>query len=72
MSIHCICTVTASRLTRINGGKPTSGVIKDVVMLAGFQELEVDFVADNPGRSLFHCHTQIHMDFGFMALFDYV
>jgi len=58
-------------LTRI-GGKPTSGVIKDVVMLGGFQELEVDFVADNPGPTLFHCHQQLHMDFGFMALFDYV
>lgn len=29
------------------------------------------FVADNPGRTLFHCHQQLHMDFGFMALFDY-
>jgi FtsP/CotA-like multicopper oxidase with cupredoxin domain len=58
-------------LTRI-GGKPTSGVIKDVVMLGGFQELEVDFVADNPGPTLFHCHQQLHMDFGFMALFDYL
>lgn len=53
------------------GGKPTAGVIKDVVMLGGFQEVEFDFVADNPGRTLFHCHQQLHMDFGFMALFDY-
>jgi len=58
-------------LTRV-AGKPTSGVIKDVVNLGSFQELEVDFVADNPGRTLFHCHQQLHMDFGFMALFDYV
>jgi FtsP/CotA-like multicopper oxidase with cupredoxin domain len=58
-------------LTRI-GGKQTAGVIKDVVMLGGFQELEIDFVADNPGLTLFHCHQQLHMDFGFMALFDYV
>ena len=57
-------------LARI-GGKPTAGVIKDVVMLGGFQELEFDFVADNPGLTLFHCHQQLHMDFGFMALFDY-
>jgi FtsP/CotA-like multicopper oxidase with cupredoxin domain len=57
-------------LTRI-GGKPTAGVIKDVVMLGGFQELEFDFVADNPGLTLFHCHQQLHMDFGFMALLDY-
>ena len=57
-------------LTRI-AGKPTAGVMKDVVMLGGFQELEFDFVADNPGMTLFHCHQQLHMDFGFMALFKY-
>jgi FtsP/CotA-like multicopper oxidase with cupredoxin domain len=57
-------------LTRV-GGRQTGGVLKDVVMLGGFQELEVDFVADNPGLTLFHCHQQLHMDFGFMALFQY-
>jgi FtsP/CotA-like multicopper oxidase with cupredoxin domain len=54
------------------GGKHTTGIMKDVAMLGGFQEMEVDFVADNPGLTLFHCHMQLHMDFGFMALFDYV
>jgi len=58
-------------ITKI-GGKHTSGVMKDVVMLGGFQEIEVDFIADNPGLTLFHCHMQLHMDFGFMALFDYI
>lgn len=58
-------------LTRI-AGKGTAGIMKDVVMLGGYQEIEVDFIADNPGRTLFHCHQQLHMDFGFMALFDYV
>jgi FtsP/CotA-like multicopper oxidase with cupredoxin domain len=53
------------------GGKPTAGVIKDVVMLGGFQEVEFDFVADNPGVALFHCHQQLHMDFGFMFLLNY-
>jgi FtsP/CotA-like multicopper oxidase with cupredoxin domain len=57
-------------LTRI-GAKSTAGVMKDVVMLGGFQELEFDFIADNPGLTLFHCHQQLHMDFGFMALFKY-
>jgi FtsP/CotA-like multicopper oxidase with cupredoxin domain len=57
-------------LTRV-GGKPTAGIMKDVVMLGGFQEVEFDFVADNPGPTLFHCHQQLHMDFGFMALFNY-
>jgi FtsP/CotA-like multicopper oxidase with cupredoxin domain len=53
-------------------GKPTAGVLKDVMMLGGYQEAEVDFMADNPGLTLFHCHQQLHMDFGFMTLFDYV
>jgi FtsP/CotA-like multicopper oxidase with cupredoxin domain len=57
-------------LTKV-AGKSTAGVIKDVVMLGGYQEVEVDFVADNPGLTLFHCHQQLHMDYGFMALFDY-
>jgi FtsP/CotA-like multicopper oxidase with cupredoxin domain len=53
-------------------GKSTAGVMKDVVMVGGYQEVEVDFTADNPGLTLFHCHQQLHMDFGFMTLFDYV
>lgn len=52
-------------------GTPTAGVMKDVVMLGGYQELSVEFVANNPGLTLFHCHQQLHMDFGFMTLFDY-
>ena len=58
-------------LTKL-AGKSTAGIFKDVVMLGGYQEVEIDFVADNPGLTLFHCHQQLHMDFGFMALFDYV
>jgi FtsP/CotA-like multicopper oxidase with cupredoxin domain len=53
-------------------GIPTAGILKDVVMVGGYQEAAVDFVADNPGLTLFHCHQQLHMDFGFMTLFDYV
>jgi len=58
-------------LTRL-AGKPTSGILKDVVMLGGCQEAEIEFIANNPGLTLFHCHQQLHMDFGFMTLFDYV
>jgi len=53
-------------------GIATAGVMKDVVMLGGYQEIAVDFVANNPGLTLFHCHQQLHMDFGFMTLLDYV
>ena len=35
------------------------------------ERLKVDVLADSPGPSLFHCHHQLHMDFGFMALFRY-
>ncbi len=55
-------------ITRI-AGQPTGGVIKDVAMLGGYQTMEVDFTATQPGLSLFHCHMQLHMDFGFMTLF---
>jgi FtsP/CotA-like multicopper oxidase with cupredoxin domain len=58
-------------VTRI-AGQPTAGLMKDVVMVGGYQEVEIDFVANNPGATLFHCHQQLHMDFGFMTLFDYV
>jgi FtsP/CotA-like multicopper oxidase with cupredoxin domain len=58
-------------LTKI-AGKPTAGLIKDVVMLGGYQEIEVDFTADKPGLTLFHCHMQLHMDYGFMGLFNCV
>jgi FtsP/CotA-like multicopper oxidase with cupredoxin domain len=58
-------------LTRL-GGKATAGIFKDVVMLGGYQEADIDFISDNPGLTLLHCHQQLHMDFGFMTLFDYV
>jgi FtsP/CotA-like multicopper oxidase with cupredoxin domain len=57
-------------LTKV-AGKPTSGVFKDVVVVPGWKEIEVELVAANPGPSLFHCHHQFHMDQGFMALLRY-
>jgi FtsP/CotA-like multicopper oxidase with cupredoxin domain len=45
--------------------------MKDVVMVGGYQEVEIDFTADNPGLTLFHCHQQMHMDYGFMAMVEY-
>lgn len=53
-------------------GKPTSGLKKDVISVARFSTAAVDFVADNPGLTLFHCHMQLHMDFGFMQLLEYM
>jgi len=47
------------------------GLIKDVVLVESKTEVEVEFTADNPGPTLFHCHQQNHMDEGFMMLFHY-
>jgi FtsP/CotA-like multicopper oxidase with cupredoxin domain len=52
-------------------GVPTSGVFKDVVVVPAKSVVEADFVADNPGKTLFHCHQQMHMDYGFMSLIEY-
>jgi FtsP/CotA-like multicopper oxidase with cupredoxin domain len=53
-------------------GKRMSGLHKDVLSLPTFATAEVEFVATSPGRALFHCHQQQHMDAGFMQLFDIV
>lgn len=54
------------------GGRPTAGIMKDVVTVPARKQVEVQLVADHPGLSLFHCHMQLHMDFGFMTLMKYV
>ncbi|MGA8658941.1 MAG: multicopper oxidase family protein [Chthoniobacterales bacterium] len=58
-------------ITKIHG-KETSGILKDTVLVQGFSRVDFDFLADNPGLTLFHCHQNLHMDFGFMRLFEYV
>jgi FtsP/CotA-like multicopper oxidase with cupredoxin domain len=45
--------------------------VEDVVNVPRRQTAEVEFVADNPGPSLLHCHMQEHQDFGIMALVQY-
>jgi len=57
-------------VTRI-GDQHLSGLMKDVVNVLPLQEVAVDFLADNPGDSLLHCHQQLHMDYGFMQLVKY-
>jgi FtsP/CotA-like multicopper oxidase with cupredoxin domain len=57
-------------LAEING-KKTAGILKDTVVVPYYGRAIVDFTADQPGLSLFHCHIQQHMDYGFKALFRY-
>jgi FtsP/CotA-like multicopper oxidase with cupredoxin domain len=53
------------------GDKKTSGVIKDTISMPRSPTAEVDFVADDPGPTFFHCHHQDHMDEGFAGLIVY-
>jgi FtsP/CotA-like multicopper oxidase with cupredoxin domain len=52
-------------------GVATAGIVKDVVVVPPRRQVDADFLADNPGPTLFHCHQQLHMDYGFMALVEY-
>jgi FtsP/CotA-like multicopper oxidase with cupredoxin domain len=54
------------------GDKATAGVMKDTVNMTRFSSVEIDFVADDPGPTLLHCHHQDHQDEGFMGLVTYL
>jgi FtsP/CotA-like multicopper oxidase with cupredoxin domain len=54
------------------GDKTSSGVMKDTINMPRFSTAEIDFIADDPGATLFHCHHQDHQDEGFMGLIRYV
>jgi len=49
---------------------------KDTVLIAPSGQAgdaySVQFVADNPGRWLYHCHEMMHMALGMMTTLDYV
>ena len=51
-------------------GRPTAGVFKDVVLVKGFRQIQVDLTPAMDGLTLFHCHQQLHMDYGFKLLFN--
>jgi FtsP/CotA-like multicopper oxidase with cupredoxin domain len=58
-------------LRRLPGHPEIHGLQKDTVVVGARTQVEVEFTADNPGLTLFHCHQQDHMDMGFMMLFRY-
>jgi FtsP/CotA-like multicopper oxidase with cupredoxin domain len=58
-------------LVQLPGGRCGRGIVKDTVLVDANKEASVEFTADDPGMTLFHCHQQDHMDMGFMMLFRY-
>jgi FtsP/CotA-like multicopper oxidase with cupredoxin domain len=55
----------------VEKGPEISGLLKDVVLVPAGTTVEVEFLANHPGKTLLHCHQQDHMDRGFMMVFDY-
>jgi FtsP/CotA-like multicopper oxidase with cupredoxin domain len=53
------------------GGASMRGLMKDVLLIPAQKTSEVEFTANHPGNTLFHCHQQDHMDRGFMMVFRY-
>jgi FtsP/CotA-like multicopper oxidase with cupredoxin domain len=58
-------------VTQLGDGPLMRGLRKDVVLIPAKSTSKVEFTADHPGRTLFHCHQQDHMDRGFMMVFRY-
>jgi hypothetical protein len=54
------------------GARSISGLMKDTLSMPRFSTSEINFVADDPGPTFFHCHHQDHMDEGFAGLITYV
>ena len=60
-----------SRSLRNQCSPSAESAIKDTVVAPTYGRVIVDFTADQPGPTLFHCHIQHHMDYGFKALLRY-
>lgn len=57
-------------LTSVDG-IPTSGVRKDTVVVRPMGRIEIDVLANNPGKFLLHCHNALHMDGGLATTLSY-
>lgn len=49
-----------------------TGARKDTVLLAPMGGVDVDLVADNPGRWMVHCHNAYHAEAGMMTRLEYL
>ena len=43
---------------------PEQWILKDTVIVNPMQQIEIEFLADNPGRWFHHCHNLYHMEAG--------
>ena len=40
------------------------------MVVKGYRKIDVDFTPEMAGLTLFHCHQQLHMDYGFKTVFN--
>jgi multicopper oxidase len=52
-------------------GRAIDGPLKDTLTVRHMEQYEIEFVADNPGDWLFHCHNLVHMGGGLMTEIHY-
>jgi FtsP/CotA-like multicopper oxidase with cupredoxin domain len=60
----------AFRVLRRNGQPTRHREWQDTVLMSPREEVEVAFVADNPGRWMFHCHILEHQEGGMMGVVE--
>jgi len=53
-------------------GRAVDGPIKDTLTVHPMEQYDLEFVADNPGTWLFHCHNLVHMSGGLMTEIHYL
>ncbi len=51
---------------------PGGGARKDTLIVRPDEPVSADFVADNPGRWVLHCHNLYHMAGGMQTTVSYV
>jgi FtsP/CotA-like multicopper oxidase with cupredoxin domain len=54
------------------GSAGGTGPRKDTVLIPAMGSLDVDLLADNPGRWMVHCHNAYHAEAGMMTRLDYL
>ena len=56
----------------IRSGSGTTTVVKDTASVEPGATLEIQFIADNPGDWLFHCHHAYHQETGMARVIKYL
>lgn len=59
------------RVVAADGHLLAAPIVRDVIVVNPGERYDVEFVADNPGVWLFHCHELHHMDAGMAFLVQY-